>query len=213
MGNRYGDFYGYTGLFPVIDDPRGAESHLDVLREMLNRLDAGPGSMFARAGLVHGARLFLVDDIIDNGYPALPEHLPYAYLALSMTFDGPLERLAAALSATAAGDLAAIFDHCYGFRGAGTPEGLLSYLRAGQVTTTFLYVDAEAPLWRVLAALKVQAMSRDLVVQGQGASLAERRRLVDAFARAVRTLETDPPGGFAREHPGPWGAGYREAAE
>jgi hypothetical protein len=213
MGNRYGDFYGYTGLFPVIDEPRRAESHLDTLRAHLNTLDNGPGSLFSRTGLVHGARFFLLDDIIDNGYPALPEHLPYPYLALSMTFDGELEPLSDALCRHAPDDLAAIFGHCYGFAGAHAPDALLEYLRAGQVTTTFLYVDAEAPLPRVLRALKLQAIARDLVVQAQGAPLAERRRLVGELARAMQGLELDPPGGFAADRPERHSNAHREAAE
>lgn len=201
MGNRYGDFYGYTGFFPVIEDPRRPESHLDELRDLLNRLDNGPGSMFSRSGLVHGARLFLIDDVIDNGHPAIEEHLPYAYLALSMTFDGELEGLAEALAAEAADEFAGVFRHCYGFASAATGEAMLAYLKAGQVATTFLYVDAEAPLDRVLRALKVQALARDLVVRAQGASLEQRRRLASELGRAMRAVEPGRPGAFHDRHP------------
>ena len=66
------------------------------------------------------------------------EHLAYPYLALSLTFDGELKDLAAAIATQAAPDFKRIFQHCYGFENAETPSAVLRYLEECQVTTTFL---------------------------------------------------------------------------
>lgn len=195
MGNRYGQFFGYMGLFPVRDVvPDQEVSPIDALRRHLNGLSAGGDSLFAKTGLVHGARLFLIDDVIYNGHPAVNEHLAYPYLALSLTFDGPLEGLAGAIANHAAPDFAVIFSHCYGFDGAGSAQSVLRYLQHCQVTTTFLYVDADAKLDRTLRALKVQGMARDMVLRAQGASLSQRRVLVESLKAEMASIGGLNPG-------------------
>jgi hypothetical protein len=197
MGNRYGQFYGYTGLFPVRDvAPFQEVSPLDALRRHLNGLSAGSNSIFARTRLVHGARLFLIDDVIYNGHPSVSEHLAYPYLVLSMTFDGPLEGLADAIAGQAAEDFSSIFCNCYGFEGAGTSQNVLRYLQHCQVKTTFLYVDADGTLERTLRALKVQGMARDMVVRAQGASLSQRRAMVENLKAEMARIDSVTPGEF-----------------
>lgn len=199
MGNRYGQFYGYTGLFPVRDAaPNQEVSPTDALRRCLNGLSTGSDSLFAKAGLVHGARMFLIDDVIYNGHPAVNEHLAYPYLALSLTFDGPLEGLAEAIAAHASADFGDIFSHCYGFEGAGSAQSVLRYMKFCQVTTTFLYVDADATLERTLWALKVQGLARDMVMRAQGASISQRRALVESLKAEIAVLGNAKPGDFMK---------------
>ncbi len=195
MSNHYDNFYGYTGLFPIIDDLQ-AESHLDILRESLLALPNGKGSLFARTGLVHGARLFIVDDVVYNGRPSREEHLAYPYVALSMTFDGTLEALAERIAAVAADEFASIFCHCYGFKGANTAADVLAYLKACQHETTFLYVDCDADLPTTLKALAAQPKIADMIERGQGASVQERKALVREMAALLKNASTPEPGDF-----------------
>jgi hypothetical protein len=198
MGNRYDQFYGLTGLFPVLDNPRVPVSHATALRATLAALDNGPGSLFSRTGLVHAGRLFLIDDLVYNGAPQREEHLPWAHLAFSLTFDGELERLAGKLAAVGQPELDRIFVHCFGYRPGPDAETLLAFLRTGQVTTSFLYVDAsELDLEATLRALQVQREVADMVLRGQSLPVAERKRLVAETAKRLRVSRRPVPGGFA----------------
>ena len=196
MSNRYDHFYGYTGLFPIIDDLQ-AESHLDILREALLVLPNGRGSLFSRTGLVHGARLFIIDDAIYNGRPSREDHFTYSYLGLSLTFDGELEALADRIAAVGADEFKAIFSHCFGFRSAATSADVLAYLRACQVTTTFLYVDADADLETTLTALVTQRRVAAMIERAQGCSAQDRKALVRDLAAQLKLLPKQEPGGFA----------------
>ena len=71
----YEKFYGYTGFFPILKGKNREVSHTIELRQILNVLPNDGGSLFSRTGLVHGARLFILDDVIYNGHPSTAEHL------------------------------------------------------------------------------------------------------------------------------------------
>ncbi len=195
MGNRYEQFYGYTGLFPIREDATGA-SHVEALRGELAALPYGVGSMFSRTGLVHAARMFVIEDVIDNGHPSHEEHLAYPYLTVSLTFDGKLAELSSRIAALCLQEFDGVFSHCYGYRGSNSRD-VLGYLAACQVDTTYLYVDVgDASLERTLKALAAQRLIADLIVNGQGRPVAERKSLVRALAAEMSTLAAPQPGGF-----------------
>src|SRR5271155_4894554 len=98
MNSRNGQIRGYTGLFPIIEEA-GSRSHAVELRGVLAALRTGVGSLFSRTRLVHGARLFVIDDVVYNGHPSREDHLAYGYLAMSITFDGDLAALAEGIAA------------------------------------------------------------------------------------------------------------------
>ena len=200
MGNRYDKFYGFTGLFPVLDDRHAAISHATALRSVLATLDNGPGSLFSRTGLVHAGRFFLVNDVVYGGAPQREEHLANSYLALSLTFDGELEELVDRLAAAGQPELDQVFSHCVGYARRPSCATLLEFLRTGQVSTSFLYVDAsEFDLDATRRALLVQREVADMVQRGQGLSVAERKRLVSETARRIGSHDFRAPGGFAEE--------------
>ncbi len=202
MANVYGQFYGYTGLFPIIEEAR-SESHAEELRGVLAALPNGRESLFSRTGLVHGARLFIVDDVVYNGEPAREEHLAYSYLAMSVTFDGDLPGLAERVSAVAGDEFKSVFSHCYGFGGAITSKAVLYYLRACQIETTFLYVDVDnVNLQNTLRALEAQRLIADLVEQAQELDDSARKALVAALAARLTKLKPPTPGGFSLDRGG-----------
>ena len=196
MGDHYGRFLGYTGFFPILREP-GQPSRVNPLRAALAALPFGEGSMFARAGLVHGARLFVIDALPDNGRPARTEHLEQPWLVFSATLDGDLGALAARLATVARQECETLFSHCHGFAGAGSAEALLGYFTACRHETTFLYVDVDDfDLEETLRALVAQGWIADLVERCQGLSPAERKREVAALAERIRTMPTPEPGGY-----------------
>jgi len=196
VGNRYDNFYGYTGLFPIRPSDGDGSSPARDLRRMLSDMENGPGSMFSRTGLVHGARLFVLADVVYNGHPSPLEHLKYQYLVLSITFDGELETLVDRVAEHSMAEWDAVFRHCWGYPDTPSAETLLSHVKACQVTTTFLYVDAGADLDETLFALAAQRELFAMVQEGQGLDTAARRKLVNATVGRLRTMTATVPGSF-----------------
>lgn len=196
MSSRYGEVYGYSGFFPIREDVT-SPSHIDALRGLLADLPIGEGSLFSRTRRVHGARFFVIDDAIYNGHPSVEEHLAYAYLAMSITFDGDLPDLAARIADVGAAEFEALFSHCYGYPGAASAEAILGYLKACQIETTFLYVDTDdATLEEMLRALQAHARIASMIERAQGKSTAERRALVRELAAEIARLPPASPGAF-----------------
>ncbi|MBT5950333.1 hypothetical protein N9M30_02025 [Pseudomonadales bacterium] len=197
MGNRYDNFYGYTGMFPVLRDVAGEAPKITSLRRCLSELENGQGSLFSRTGLVHGARLFLLDDVVYNGAPSPQEHLDYAYVVLSITFDGDLAELAFQLAEHGGEEWDAIFSHCYGFMDYGRDAtGIINFLSRGQVTTSFLYVDASADLKDTLSALALQREIGFLLEQAQLLDTAGRKKLIRELAAKMAAAPDLIPGDF-----------------
>jgi hypothetical protein len=197
MSNYYEAFYGYTGLFPILDDTED-QAHKVALRKQLADLGFGPGSLFSRAGLVHGARLFIIDDVVYNGHPTPEEHLQYSYLLLSMTFDGELAPLAERIAAAGSSEWQDVFSHCHGFNRNAAHTGLsvLEYLKKGQITTSFLYVDAKGSLDSTLRALVLQREVGLMLEKAQTLDIAARKQLVLELAAKMNALPAPQPGGF-----------------
>ncbi len=199
MSNYYDRFYGYTGLFPILEASREC-CHKTTLRGLLANLANGDGSLFSRTGLVHGARFFILDDVVFNAHPTTEEHLQYAYLVCSMTFDGELAPLAASIAETGGEEWDSIFRHCHGFHQENkTADSILAFLRQGQVTTSFLYVDADGDLQTTLRALAMQREIGMLVEKAQFMDTAGRKQLVLELARKMADMPILTGGGFQPE--------------
>lgn len=208
MSRRNGQINGYTGFFPIIEDagsqPHAVESsHAVELRGVLAALPTGEGSLFSRTRLVHGARLFVIDDVVYNGYPSREEHLAYSYLAMSLTFDGDLAALAEGIATLGAAEFDRIFSHCYGYEGAGSSERILAYLEACRVQTNTLFVEVDdASLEDVLKAIHAHARIARMIESAQGRSPSERKALVRALAASIRQRPAPPPGAFCNDEDG-----------
>jgi hypothetical protein len=199
MSSRNGQIHGYTGFFPIIEEAR-AQSHAVALRGILATLPTGEGSLFSRTRLVHGARLFVIDDVVYNGHPSREEHLAYAYLAMSITFDGDLAALAEGIAVLGAAEFDRIFSHCYGYEGAGSSERVLAYLEACRVQSNILFVEVDdASLEDVLRAIHAHARIARMIETAQGKSPSERKALVRALAAQLRQSPPPPPGAFCND--------------
>ncbi len=191
---------GYSGFFPILADDE-SHAHRDALRAALMALPSGEGSLFSRTRLVHGARMFVLADAVYNGRPSREEHFAHAYLAVSITFDGPLATMCAAVAANGAAEFLALFSHCHGCPATADAATVLGYFEACRIDPSFLYVDTDASLEDVLAAIRRHALIADLVLQGQGKPAAERKALVRNLAAEIAALPKTEPGGFTA-----WGA-------
>lgn len=196
MGNRYDNFYGYTGLFPVRKSTGDGSSPLRDLRRVLEQLPFGKDSLLSRTGLVHGARMFVIEDVVYNGHPAREEHLEHAYLVLSVTFDGELEQLVKRIFETGGNEWASVFENTVAFPDQASYDSLLKHIKACQLTTTFLYVDAAADLPKTLKALHAQKLIFDMVKANQGLSTGQRRVQIKQTLESINKLESTVPGDY-----------------
>ena len=197
--NRYDNFYGYTGLFPIRPSDGDGSAPARDLRRDLTELANGPGSMFSRTGLVHGARLFVLSDVVFNGHPSPIDHLRDQYLVLSVTFDGDLDPFLRRVYERSADEWARVFRHTQGYPDPLNPDGLISHVRACQITTSFLYVDAEADLDRTRLARAAQRELRKMVQAAQGQATGQRRILVKETLERLRALPPAIPGSMMQE--------------
>jgi hypothetical protein len=199
VSNYYGKFYGYTGLFPILRDAEG-EAHCLALRKNLSELPNASGSLFSRTGLVHGARLFIIDDVVYNGHPTPVEHLQYSYLALSLTFDGELEQLSKQIAKHGGEEWDSIFSHCYAIsEDIGSADSVLALLRKGQITTSFLYVDADGDLQTTLRALALQKEVALLVEEAQFLGIDAKKKMVQELSKRMADMPEAVPGDFNSE--------------
>jgi len=199
VSNYYEKFYGYTGFFPILKEVREV-SHTIELRKLLSVLPNAGGSLFSRTGLVHGARLFILDDVVYNGHPTTAEHLEYEYLAVSLTFDGELEFLAEKLAEFGGEEFKSIFSHCYGYAKVElNAVSILKFLETGQVTTSFLYVEADGDLQETLRALLAQKLITEMLAKAQFLNTADKRALVLETADKIRSANLPLAGDFIEE--------------
>lgn len=197
MSNYYGKFYGYTGFFPILKEPKREISHTIELRQLLSVLPNEGGSLFSRTGLVHGARIFILDDVVYNGHPTTAEHLEYEYLAVSLTFDGELEDIAKQLAEVAGEEFKKIFCHCYGYSKVDmNASSILTFLIAGQVTTSFLYVEADGDLQQTLRALLAQKLIAEMLEKAQFLNTVDKKALVLATAAKISSAKLPLAGDF-----------------
>ena len=202
MSRRSGQIHGYTDFVPIIEATR-SQSHAEELRGILAALPIGEGTLFSRTRLVHGARLFIIDDVVYNGHPTREEHLAYGYLAMSITFDGELAALAEGIAALGAAEFDRIFSHCYGYEGAESSTRILAYLEACRVQTNVLFVEVDdASLEDVLRAIHAHARIARMIESAQGKSPSERKALVRALAARIRQSPPPPPGAFCNNDAG-----------
>lgn len=197
MSNYYEKFYGYTGFFPILKDQKREISHTIELRQVLSVLPNAGGSLFSRTGLVHGARIFILDDVVYNGHPTTAEHLEYEYLAVSLTFDGELESLVERLAEFGGEEFKNIFCHCYGYSEIEmSSSSILSFLKTGQVTTSFLYVEADGDLQETLRALLAQKLIAEMLEKAQFLNTNDKKALVLATAAKISSAKLPLAGDF-----------------
>ena len=142
----------------------------------------------------------ILDDVVYNGHPTTAEHLEYEYLAVSLTFDGELEFLAEKLAEFGGEEFKSIFSHCYGYAKVELNAGsILKFLETGQVTTSFLYVEADGDLQETLRALLAQKLITEMLAKAQFLNTADKRALVLETADKIRSANLPLAGDFIEE--------------
>jgi len=171
----------------------------DELKRLLSALGggepAGGALPFARLGMVHFARMFVLDEAKDLAGAPIP-----ARLVFMTDLDAPLRRYLDELVDLAGPMLDSIYGHCEGYPPADrrTRARRLAYLRSGAVRSDTVYVNTigrsvrqvrqEAQLWEAIQAFldrpehdwagcsptQVQAAVRDFVTGAEELRWARR---------------------------------------
>jgi len=167
------------GHFMVVAEVR--PGHEPALREVLARMNAGPGRAdpdnrllpFARFGTLHFARFAILTDSthVDLAqYGAEPEPLPI-YLAFLGDCDGPGGRQLDEFARAAPTGLREVFGHCVGC--PADAAGLAAWLRARDQPVAAAYVN-----WIGRSRRRIR----------------DERALASALAARLRELQSAPPG-------------------
>src|ERR1700730_10275193 len=98
MANTSGNAYALTLLVPILQGlpkkaPEGMndQTYADLIRYQLQQLAVNEESPMARVPNTYPSRLFVLNDVLYQGRPAILEHLKSNYLVFSSNFHGELE--------------------------------------------------------------------------------------------------------------------------
>jgi len=166
--------FGLTILSPIKpDDSTGHKigNHTTAIRRLLIDLPTGTRSPLARVDTTHLARWVVVDDVADEGYPAVEDHLKSAYLLFTANFDGDLDAYLDAMAQQIPEVVDGLWKHCVGYPGLTDRTQFRNYMRQCQLKTTFFFpAYPQATLAQVRTALALQRGFVDLFIANQGKS-------------------------------------------
>lgn len=157
MSNKFGEAFAVTVVSPIIDGRTLGMHHAMELRRTLAALGTGANSPFASLGMVHTARLVIVDDVANESFPGIADHLASRYLMLVADVDGDLPTFVSALVQQQPDVVDAIWGHCVGWPGTRNPRAVLNYFRDCFVDTALYFGGYPgATVDAVLRALRQQ---------------------------------------------------------
>lgn len=195
MPNTFKQSYALTVLSPIIGGHTRGEVHSTLIRTALAGIEQGERSPFAAIDTLHVARLVVLDDVRNQGYPAREDHLQSKYLVFVADFDGELAPFLAALVSRAGEFVTSVWQHCEGFPGIADLAGFTRYIEQCQITTTFGFgAYAETPLSDVLRALDSQRRLIRFLAEHQGAPPEVLQQQFRIFADALASAPLPAPG-------------------
>jgi len=107
----HGQAFGLT-MFSAITPGRSAE-----LAGYLDTWEDGQASPLARIRQLHCSRAHILDELVYQGKPQVPEPLNSSYLIFTASFDGGLEEFLDDLIAEMATEADELWGHCVGYPG------------------------------------------------------------------------------------------------
>jgi hypothetical protein len=194
MANRSGNAYALTLLCPILPGspkkaPEGMDdqTYADLIRTELFQLRVGQDSPMARVPNTYLSRLFVLNDVPYQGYPAVLENLKSSYLVFSSNFHGELEDYLRGMWREVEQEIRAILRYCVGFDDRVTNvESFIDYVKKCQVTTTFFFNGStDESLAEQLKSLYLKQEFSKFVFANQGKSAGEIQKAFAAFV--IRT--------------------------
>jgi hypothetical protein len=132
--------FGLTALSPI------KPGYCAQLRLTLRAMDSTPyGSPFSDVGIVHMARLAIIDTLPFEGIPAKHDSLKSSYLLFMCDFDGPtIDSLVAAMVDKIPSTINDIWGHCIAYPGLRSRDKLTAYFEQCQLETNLFLADRPA---------------------------------------------------------------------
>ncbi len=140
MANQNGAKYGFTGLFPVA---RGQSADLRAFLRSLDDVQVYPrGSPFSHVGIIHMARLVVIDRLAYQGAPAKVDTLKSDYLLFVCDFDGDsVDVLIREMVSNIPSEMTEIWSRCLGFPTIRKSDQLSEYFERCQLKTNLFLAD------------------------------------------------------------------------
>jgi hypothetical protein len=190
MANKSGNAYALTLLCPIRQGvpeqaPAGMEGQTcaDLIRYELQRLTLNEMSPMARVPNTYLSRLFVLNDVPYQGYPAILEHLKSNYLVFSSNFHGELDDYLRGMWTFVEPEIRAILQYCVSFNArVKDVETFIGYVKDCQLTTTFFFNGStDEPLATQLKSLYLKQEFSKFVFANQGKRPAEIQAAFQAF--------------------------------
>ena len=122
-----GQAYGLT-MFSAITPGRSA-----ALAAYIDTWQDGAASPLARIRQLHCSRVHILDELVYQGKPQVPEPLNSSYLIFTASFDGGLEEFLDDLIAELPAEADALWGHCVGYPGTDDEVEFKRWIRHNQI--------------------------------------------------------------------------------
>lgn len=170
-GNVSGQAYGLT-MFAAIA-PGQAEA---VAAELAGWGDGGQ-SPLARLRQLHCSRVHVLDELVYQGDPQVPEPLQSSYLVFTASFDGGLDEFLDDVVAEMATEADALWRHCVGYPGTDDARAFRGWVRHNQVDNHyFLGHYPDATVREVRQGLEARTRVAEFAARAQGMDTATLHR-------------------------------------
>jgi hypothetical protein len=186
MPNKNGKAYGLTTLCPLINDCHKDESSAVIVRQRLRALDVDENSPMARVPNTYLCRLFVLDDVFYQGFPAHSEQLKSKYLVFVAEIHGELRPYLQGMWQNAQAMIREIWEFCVGFNQVHNADDFVKYIEKCQVPTTFYFNGStDEPLAEQLKALYVKQELSKFAHANQGKDPVALQRAFKEFVANV----------------------------
>jgi hypothetical protein len=201
MANKSGNAYALTLLCPILQGlpkkaPEGMndQTYADLIRYQLQQLAVNEESPMAGVPNTYLSRLFVLNDVLYQGRPAILEHLKSNYLVFSSNFHGELEDYLTGMWNALEREIRAILQYCVGFDRVTNVATFIEYVKACQVTTTFFFNgSSDEPLAAQLKGLYLKQEFSRFAFANQGKSPADLQAAFRAFVTRTRPANLARP--------------------
>jgi hypothetical protein len=201
MSNKSGTAYALTLLCPILPGspeqaPEGmaGQSYVDLIRYELQQLPVSEGSPMARVPNTYLSRLWVLNDVPYQGYPATLEHLKSSYLVFESNFHGELDDYLTGMWNAVESEIRAILQYCVAFDQVRDLTTFVEYVKKCQVTTTFFFNgSSDEPLETQLKSLYLKQEFSKFAFENQGKSPAQLQAAFRAFVARTEPANLKRP--------------------
>ena len=104
-----------------------------VLAAYIDTWEDGAASPLGRLGQLHCSRVHILDELVYQGKPQVPEPLNSAYLIFTASFDGGLDEFLDDVIAEMSAEADALWGHCVGYPGTADADAFKAWIRHNQI--------------------------------------------------------------------------------